>query len=84
MHNHETTRIRKLLFHKNEIRRLIGKINERGYALVPLKMYFKAGKVKLEIGLGKGKKMHDRREDLKKRDANREIERALRDRNKGR
>ena len=63
---------------------MIGKINERGYALVPLKMYFKAGKVKLEIGLGKGKKLHDRREDLKKRDANREIERALRDRNKGR
>tara|TARA_A100001037_G_scaffold139387_1_gene126344 strand:+ start:9252 stop:9716 length:465 start_codon:yes stop_codon:yes gene_type:complete len=84
VHNHETTRLRKLLLHKNEIRRLIGKINERGYALVPLKMYFKAGKVKLEIGLGKGKKLHDRREDLKKRDANREIERALRDRNKGR
>lgn len=84
VNNHDTTRLRKLLLHKNEIRRLIGKINEKGYALIPLKMYLKGGKVKLEIGLGKGKKIHDRREDLKKRDANREIERALRDRNKGR
>ena len=84
VHNHDATRLRKLLLHKSEIRRLIGKVNEKGYALVPLKMYFKGGKVKLEIGLGKGKKMHDRREDLKKRDANLEVERALRDRNKGR
>ena len=83
INNHEPTRRRKLLLHKREIGRLIGRVNERGMTLVPMKMYFARGRAKVEIGVGKGKKFHDRREELKKRDANREIERALRERNRG-
>ena len=82
IHNHEPTRRRKLLLHKREIGRLIGRVNERGMTLVPMKMYFARGRAKVEIGVGKGKKFHDRREELKKRAANREIERALRERNR--
>lgn len=77
IHNHDPKRNRKLLLNAHEIRKLIGKINIRGYTLVPLKIYFKNGIAKLELALAKGKKTHDKREDIKKRDANREMERAI-------
>jgi SsrA-binding protein len=63
--------------HKQEIRKLIGKVEEKGLTLVPLKMYLKGGWVKLDIGLGKGKKLYDKREDLKKREDKRDMERAM-------
>ena len=75
--NHEPRRTRKLLMHKQEIRKLIGKVEEKGLTLVPLKMYLKGGWVKLDIGLGKGKKLYDKREDLKKREDKRDMERAM-------
>lgn len=75
--NHDPIRPRKLLLHKKEIKRLFGKVAERGYTLVPLCLYFKHGKAKLELGLAKGKKLHDKRQVLKEREANREMERAL-------
>jgi SsrA-binding protein len=75
--NHDPIRPRKLLLHKQEIRKLIGKVTERGYTLVPLRMYFFKGKAKLEFGLGKGKKLHDKRHSLKEKDANREMQRAF-------
>ncbi len=78
--NHEPERVRKLLFHKREIRRLSGKSNERGYTLIPLKIYLKNGKIKAAIGLAKGKTLYDKREDLKKRSADREMEKALKER----
>ncbi len=68
---------RKLLLHKSEILRLIGKTKESGLSLVPLAMYFKDGKVKVEIGLGRGKKAYDKRQALAKRDAEREISKAF-------
>jgi len=74
--NHEPRRTRKLLLHKEEIERLIGKIREGGLTLVPLSLYFSDGKVKLELALARGKKSYDKRSDLAKRDANREIQRA--------
>jgi len=74
--NHEPRRTRKLLLHKSEILRLIGKTKESGLSLVPLAMYFKDGKVKVEIGLGRGKKEYDKRQAIAKRDAAREISRA--------
>jgi len=75
--NHDPRRTRKLLLHKQEIRKLIGKVEQQGLTLVPLKMYLKNGKVKITIGLGKGKKLHDKREDLKQRQDKREMERAM-------
>ncbi|MGQ0842076.1 SsrA-binding protein SmpB [Actinokineospora sp.] len=75
--NHEPRRTRKLLLHKGEILRLVGKIKESGLSLVPLSMYFKDGKVKIELALAKGKKSYDKRHDLAKRDANREIAKAV-------
>jgi len=75
--NHEPERVRKLLLHKREIRRLMGKTYERGYTLVPLKIYLKDGKIKIEIGLAKGKTLYDKREALKKRSADREMEKAM-------
>jgi SsrA-binding protein len=74
--NHTPRRTRKLLLHKREILRLIGKSKESGLSLVPLSMYFKDGKVKVELALAKGKKSYDKRQDLAKRDAQREIVRA--------
>ncbi len=68
--NHEPMRTRKLLLHKGEISKLIGKIKERGYTLVPLKIYFKNDKIKVLLGLGKGKKLYDKRQDIKERDVN--------------
>jgi SsrA-binding protein len=76
--NHDPERPRKLLLHKQEIRRLIGKVQERGLTLIPTRMYFSRGKAKVEIGVAKGKKHYDKRQDLKRRTAQREIDRALR------
>ena len=78
-HNHDPLRPRRLLLHREEIYRLYGKIREQGLTLIPLKLYLKKGRVKLEIGLVKGKKLHDKREAIKRRDAQREVERSLRD-----
>jgi len=75
---HETTRTRKLLLHKDEIQRLVGKTKERGLTLVPLKVYFSHGLAKIELGLAKGKKTYDRRESLKEKDAQMQIDRAMR------
>lgn len=80
--NHDPLRVRKLLLHRQEIKRLYGKTRERGLALIPLKLYFKNGKVKMEIGLSKGKKLHDRREDLKRKADQRDMERAFKDRSR--
>jgi len=77
--NHEPERVRKLLLHKREIRRLMGKTQERGYTLVPLKMYFKNGKIKVELGLAKGKTLYDKRQTLQKRSADREIEKVMKE-----
>ncbi|MBW2058101.1 MAG: SsrA-binding protein SmpB [Deltaproteobacteria bacterium] len=76
--NHDPDRPRKLLMHKREIRRLYGKSREKGYSLIPTKMYFKNGKVKVEIGLGKGKRAYDKRELLKQKTMEREVERSYR------
>lgn len=75
--NHEPLRERKLLLHKQEIKKLTGKVAERGYSLIPLRMYFKNGKVKVEIGLARGKKNYDKRESIKKKDQRRELERMM-------
>src|SRR4030067_162370 len=80
--NHEQGRRRKLLLHKEEISRIFGKIQQRGYNLVPLKVYFKRGIAKVEIGIAKGKKLYDKREDIKKRDAGRGVAQAFRERQK--
>ncbi len=76
--NHEPRRTRKLLLHRREIDRLASSIKERGLTLVPLSLYFRDGKVKIELGLGRGKRTYDKRHDLAKRDAAREVERELR------
>lgn len=81
-YNHDPLRTRKLLLHKKQINTLIGETKEAGYALIPLKVYLKNGFAKVLIGLAKGKKKYDKREDLKQKDANREIQRALRDKQK--
>ncbi|MCP9472641.1 MAG: SsrA-binding protein SmpB [Nitrospira sp.] len=79
--NHDPTRTRKLLLHHKEIDKLIGKTQQKGLTLVPLRMYFSPrGKVKVELGLAKGKKQYDRRESIKARDAGREIERTVKER----
>ncbi len=78
--NPEPTRTRKLLLHKKELNKLIGSIDRKGYTVVPLAMYWKAGKVKLEIGLAKGKKKYDKRADLKERDWQRQKQRLLKQR----
>ena len=75
--NHEPRRIRKLLLNKAEIQRLLGKVREEGLTLVPLQVYFHNGYAKVEIGLARGKKLYDKRQDLAKRDAQREISRAM-------
>ncbi len=82
--NHTPRRVRKLLMHKSEILRLVGKIKESGLTLVPLSLYFVEGKVKVELALAKGKKTYDKRQDLAKRDADREVSRVLGRRAKGR
>jgi len=81
--NHEPRRVRKLLLHRGEIERLIGKTKESGLTLVPLALYFLDGKVKVEVALARGKKSYDKRQDLAKRDADREVRKALGRRAKG-
>jgi SsrA-binding protein len=81
--NHAPRRKRKLLLHKDEIAKLIGKTKESGLTIIPLALYFKDGRAKVEIALAKGKKSYDHRQDLAKRDATREVERALGRRRKG-
>ncbi len=78
--NHDPVRTRKLLLHKKEIARLLGKTIQKGYSLIPLKIYFKGSHAKVEIGLARGKKMYEKRESIKKREAGREIERAMKSR----
>ncbi len=73
--NHEPLRSRKLLLHNREIKKLIGKVSERGFTIIPLKVYFKNGKIKVQIGLAKGKKLYDKRDTIKKRDILREMDR---------
>lgn len=76
-YNHQPVRSRKLLLHRREIERLIGATEKKGLALVPLELYFKKGRAKVALALGKGKKVHDRREDIKQRIADREMSRAM-------
>jgi SsrA-binding protein len=76
----DPTRSRKLLLHAEEIKRLIGKVEQRGYTLVPLDLHYKKGRIKLEVGLGRGKQQHDKRADLKDKEWNREKQRLLRSR----
>ncbi|MBI5166907.1 MAG: SsrA-binding protein SmpB [candidate division NC10 bacterium] len=78
--NHEPLRTRKLLLHRREIQRLVGKVQEKGLTLVPLSMYLEKGKVKVELALARGKKLYDKREDLRRRAAEREVEQAFRER----
>ncbi|HUQ47551.1 MAG TPA: SsrA-binding protein SmpB [Gemmatimonadaceae bacterium] len=78
--NHEPTRTRKLLLHRREIRKMIGAVERQGLTLVPLELYFKKGMVKVALGLGRGKKLYDKRADEKKRDDDREMQRAVRTR----
>ena len=80
--NPEADRTKKLLMHKAEIRRLIGKVEQRGFTLVPLNLHYKNGRIKLDFALGRGKKLYDKREDMAKRDVQREIDRALKERNR--
>jgi len=80
--NHEPERERKLLLHRREIRRLYGKTQEKGFTLVPLAIYFKNGRAKLELGLGRGKAKYDKREAIKKKQEQRDLERALKERNR--
>jgi SsrA-binding protein len=81
-YNHDPLRPRKLLLHRKEIDKLIGETKEAGYSLVPLKVYLKNGFAKLELSLAKGKKKYDKREDMKRKEAKRDIERAFRERQK--
>lgn len=75
---HEPRRVRKLLLHRDQIKRLTGKMVEKGYTLVPIKLYIKSGRAKLEMGLAKGKRQYDKRRELARKDAEREMERAIR------
>ncbi len=81
-YNHEPMRPRKLLLNKAEIRRLVGVSREKGWALVPLRLYFRRGMVKLELAVARGKKLYDKRQDIAERTAEREVERAFRQRQK--
>jgi SsrA-binding protein len=80
--NHEPLRTRKLLLHREEIRKLIVKITQKGFTLIPLKIYFSRGKAKALIGLAKGKKSYDKRETIKEKESKREVERAVKERSR--
>ncbi len=80
--NHNPKRSRRLLLHKREIRKLLGLTTQKGYTLIPLRLYFKRGKVKLELALARGKKLYDKRRDIASRDAQREIDREMSNRRK--
>jgi len=75
--NHQSTRRRKLLLHRHQIEKMFGAVIQKGMTIVPIRMYFKKGIAKVELGIGKGKKKHDKREDLKKRSADREMDQAM-------
>lgn len=77
--NRDPRRVRRLLIHKSEVRRLFDKVRQEGLTLVPLKLYFKGSRVKMELGLCKGKKLYDKRDDMAKRQSQRDIERAMKD-----
>lgn len=79
--NKDPLRVKKLLLHRQEINKLVGKIKEKGYTLVPLQVYFKGGRVKVEIGLAKGKKLYDKRDDIAKKDQRREAEKEFKVKN---
>lgn len=81
-YNHEPLRDRKLLLHRDEIAELVGKSRQRGYTIIPLQLYLKHGRAKVELGLARGKREFDKRESIAKREAQREIDRGLRDRNR--
>ena len=81
--NHEPTRPRKLLLHRREIDRLIGRVQTKGLTLVPLKLYFKENRVKVELGLCRGKKLYDKREAIRERETQRELERVMKQRVRG-
>ena len=78
--NRDPRRVRRLLMHKNEIRRLFDKVRQEGLTLIPLRLYYKSSRVKMEIGLCKGKKLYDKRDDMARKQSERDIERALKDR----
>jgi len=78
--NHDPERRRKLLLHRGQINRLLGKVQERGLTLVPLRLYFKNGRAKLELGLGRGRKLHDKRRAIREREMRRELDKAVRSR----
>ena len=78
--NHDPIRPRLLLMHRSEIKRLYGQLKEKGLTLIPLKIYIKGGIIKMELALGRGKKLHDKRLSIKKREAQRELERVLKER----
>ncbi len=80
--NHAEGRDRKLLLHKREIQKLGGKASERGYTIIPLRAYFKNGRIKVEIGLARGKKSHDKRESIKRKDIERDTKQAVRERSR--
>ena len=80
--NKDPLRPRKLLLHKSEIRKLIGQTKQQGFTLIPLSLYFKGSRVKLQMGLCRGKKLHDKRQDIAKRDAQRDIQRAMKERSR--
>ncbi len=80
--NRDPLRVRKLLLHKREITRLYGLVKQKGVTIIPIQVYFKGNKVKLEVGICRGKKLYDKRDDMAKRDAKRDIERALKERNR--
>ena len=81
--NRDPMRVRRLLLHKREILRLFGLVKQGGYTLIPLSLYFKGSKVKLQLGLCKGKKLYDKRADIAQKDAKRTMERALKEQNRG-
>ena len=80
--NHKPRRSRKLLVHRREIANFAGKASQKGFTLIPLRLYFKEGRAKLELAVCRGKQLHDKRQDMKKKDADREIRRAMTDRRK--
>ena len=81
--NRDPMRVRRLLMHKREIMRLFGTVKQDGYSLIPLSLYFKGSKVKVQLGLCKGKKIYDKREDMAARDAKRDMQRAIKERSRG-
>ncbi len=80
--NHDPLRTRKLLMHRDEIRKLVGKMTQKGYTLIPLKIYFTRGKAKVQIGMAKGKKAFDKRETIKEKESKREVERMVKERSR--